>query len=145
MKRAELCLHVVMGSNSSSQACTGFPSSPGTHVHISTRLHRAGGKKPRTNNLQIQTSKHMTTTTNEGRKLPCSSRVIKHILRYAKKIMDHCISKIALSAGLKNYAWCVWIVIFLPPVKPWEIIYAKDQEVKAASAIFCLINTGIQI
>lgn len=56
--------------------------------------------------------------------------------------MGHCVSKIALSAELK-YARCVCIVIFPQPVKPWEMIHTKEYEVKAASAIFCLINTGI--
>lgn len=54
-------------------------------------------------------------------------------------------SKIALSAVLKYDVWCVCIVIFPQPVKPWEIIYTEEQEVKAASAIFCIINIGIPI
>lgn len=54
-------------------------------------------------------------------------------------------SKIALSAELKYYGWCVCIVIFPQPEKPWEMIYTKEYELKAASAIFCLINTGIPV
>lgn len=58
--------------------------------------------------------------------------------------MGHCVSKIVLSAELKYDVWCVCIVIFPQPQKPWEMVYAKEQ-VKAASAVFCLINTGIPI
>lgn len=53
--------------------------------------------------------------------------------------------KIALSAVLKYDVWCVCIVVFPQPVKPWATIYTKEQGVKAASAIFCLINIGIPI
>lgn len=40
--------------------------------------------------------------------------------------MGHCVSKIVLSAELKYDVWCVCIVIFLQPQKPWEMVYAKE-------------------